>query len=226
MAKTKRHTASNNINATSSRSHSICQLEIAYGPPSFSTRTGPRDSDLDSECETDDDSSDDGFDVEDFDLRHLSKSEKKFTREYCARSGRLHSSKEEALRFAAAEFRLLDIGDYLPPRKRRAQKVSKANVERVFQQVQETLRTFPGCERYPNIKHKANKAKPTVKIAGQRRKRGIRPTAAVDVRFSSADGGRGRTIRWISRPPCGKEYPSRPRRVVAACRPPLRDRIL
>ncbi|KAL9179778.1 hypothetical protein ACHAXT_007748 [Thalassiosira profunda] len=57
MAKTKRHTASNNINATSSRSHSICQLEIAYGPPSYGKRTGPRDSDLDSECETDDDSS-------------------------------------------------------------------------------------------------------------------------------------------------------------------------
>ena len=70
MAKTKRHTASNNINATSSRSHSICQLEIAYGPPSFGKRTGPRDSDLDSECETDDDSSYKHWHDHDNDLDH------------------------------------------------------------------------------------------------------------------------------------------------------------
>ena len=56
MAKSNRHTASNNINAESSRSHSICQLEIAHAPSKGAKRAGMRDSDLDSECETDDES--------------------------------------------------------------------------------------------------------------------------------------------------------------------------
>lgn len=57
-AKKNRHTASNNINAASSRSHSICQFEIAYyrGPAS-SERGAKSDADTASEYETDDDSS-------------------------------------------------------------------------------------------------------------------------------------------------------------------------
>lgn len=51
-AKTNRHTASNNINANSSRSHSICQFEIAY----FQGQDPMRTSGDDSECETDDES--------------------------------------------------------------------------------------------------------------------------------------------------------------------------
>jgi len=54
-AKSNRHTASNNINANSSRSHSICQLEIAYSPRG-AKRTGLPDTDVDSECDTDDES--------------------------------------------------------------------------------------------------------------------------------------------------------------------------
>lgn len=51
MAKTNRHTASNNINSQSSRSHSICQLEISLVP------TAQKSSDADfSEYETDDES--------------------------------------------------------------------------------------------------------------------------------------------------------------------------
>ncbi len=62
MAKNNRHTASNNINAHSSRSHSVCQLEIAYlpceqGVPVASTaRPDPPDTGAESECETDDES--------------------------------------------------------------------------------------------------------------------------------------------------------------------------
>lgn len=51
-AKNNRHTASNNINAHSSRSHSICQFEIAY----FQGQDPMRTSGDDSECETDDES--------------------------------------------------------------------------------------------------------------------------------------------------------------------------
>ncbi|KAL7539979.1 hypothetical protein ACHAXR_009780 [Thalassiosira sp. AJA248-18] len=57
VAKNNRHTASNNINANSSRSHSICQLEIAHSPGHGAKRTGLPDMDVDSEYETDDDSS-------------------------------------------------------------------------------------------------------------------------------------------------------------------------
>ena len=59
-AKNSRHTASNNINAASSRSHSICQFEIAYyRGPAGKSNNNPADSDADtaSEYETDDDSS-------------------------------------------------------------------------------------------------------------------------------------------------------------------------
>lgn len=54
-AKNNRHTASNNINANSSRSHSICQLEIAhfYGGGTVAQS----DTDTVSEYDTDDDSS-------------------------------------------------------------------------------------------------------------------------------------------------------------------------
>ena len=61
MAKKNRHTASNNINTESSRSHSICQLEITHssavnnGSNGGGKRTGEMDAD--SEYETDDDSS-------------------------------------------------------------------------------------------------------------------------------------------------------------------------
>jgi hypothetical protein len=56
-AKKNRHTASNNINAASSRSHSICQFEIAYYRGS-SAGGKSADSDAEaSEYETDDDSS-------------------------------------------------------------------------------------------------------------------------------------------------------------------------
>jgi hypothetical protein len=51
-AKNNRHTASNNINASSSRSHSICQFEIAY----FQGQNPTRPNGDDSECETDDES--------------------------------------------------------------------------------------------------------------------------------------------------------------------------
>ena len=51
-AKNNRQTASNNINANSSRSHSICQFEIAY----FQGQDSMRRNGNDSECETDDDS--------------------------------------------------------------------------------------------------------------------------------------------------------------------------
>ena len=51
-AKNNRHTASNNINANSSRSHSICQFEIAY----FQGQDPMRTNGNDSECETDDES--------------------------------------------------------------------------------------------------------------------------------------------------------------------------
>ena len=51
-AKNNRHTASNNINANSSRSHSICQFEIAY----FQGQDPIKSNGDDSECETDDES--------------------------------------------------------------------------------------------------------------------------------------------------------------------------
>lgn len=51
-AKNNRHTASNNINANSSRSHSICQFEIAY----FQGQDPIKSSGDDSDCETDDES--------------------------------------------------------------------------------------------------------------------------------------------------------------------------
>ena len=51
-AKNNRHTASNNINANSSRSHSICQFEIAY----FQGQEPMKTNGDDSECETDDES--------------------------------------------------------------------------------------------------------------------------------------------------------------------------
>lgn len=54
-AKNNRHTASNNINANSSRSHSICQFEIAHcHAPAGKSKAGE---DTGSEYETDDDSS-------------------------------------------------------------------------------------------------------------------------------------------------------------------------
>ena len=70
MAKMNRHTASNNINEESSRSHSICQLEIAYAPATRSGNaaaaaaaasglkksSGGNDTDVDSEFESDDES--------------------------------------------------------------------------------------------------------------------------------------------------------------------------
>ena len=52
-AKNNRHTASNNINANSSRSHSICQFEIAHVQHCGTTQP---DADVDSECATDDES--------------------------------------------------------------------------------------------------------------------------------------------------------------------------
>lgn len=55
MAKNNRHTASNNINAESSRSHSICQLEITHSP--VVSGGGSKADGTDSEYETDDDSS-------------------------------------------------------------------------------------------------------------------------------------------------------------------------
>jgi hypothetical protein len=60
MAKYNRHTASNNINAASSRSHSICQWEIAlspggHGDASDKSRSLPN-AIVDSECDTDDES--------------------------------------------------------------------------------------------------------------------------------------------------------------------------
>ena len=61
MAKKNRHTASNNINTESSRSNSICQLEITHSPVvnNGSNGGGKRTGELeaDSEYETDDDSS-------------------------------------------------------------------------------------------------------------------------------------------------------------------------
>ncbi|KAL3762210.1 hypothetical protein ACHAWU_004748 [Discostella pseudostelligera] len=61
MAKNNRHTASNNINANSSRSHSVCQLEIAHLPSEQGAavntiKPDPPDVGADSECETDDES--------------------------------------------------------------------------------------------------------------------------------------------------------------------------
>ncbi|KAL3798458.1 hypothetical protein ACHAW5_007410 [Stephanodiscus triporus] len=60
MAKNNRHTASNNINANSSRSHSICQWEIALSPGGRGdvvdrSRVLPN-AIVDSECDTDDES--------------------------------------------------------------------------------------------------------------------------------------------------------------------------
>lgn len=60
MAKNNRHTASNNINATSSRSHSICQWEIALSPGEHGDATDKSrvlpNAIVDSECDTDDES--------------------------------------------------------------------------------------------------------------------------------------------------------------------------
>jgi hypothetical protein len=59
MAKNNRHTASNNINAHSSRSHSVCQLEIAHLPcvaVASTARPDPPDVGAESEYETDDES--------------------------------------------------------------------------------------------------------------------------------------------------------------------------
>ena len=57
-AKKNRHTASNNINAASSRSHSICQFEIAYSRAATTGVGKGASSDAEaSEYETDDDSS-------------------------------------------------------------------------------------------------------------------------------------------------------------------------
>ena len=58
-AKNNRHTASNNINAESSRSHSICQLEITRPPPGSLGGAAEHGAEgtADSEYETDDDSS-------------------------------------------------------------------------------------------------------------------------------------------------------------------------
>jgi len=56
MAKNNRHTASNNINSQSSRSHSICQLEIAHSPIHGGKKRDQSDANVDSECETDDES--------------------------------------------------------------------------------------------------------------------------------------------------------------------------
>jgi hypothetical protein len=57
-AKRNRHTASNNINAASSRSHSICQFEIAHYHGSLGVSKGANsNADSCSEYETDDDSS-------------------------------------------------------------------------------------------------------------------------------------------------------------------------
>lgn len=58
MAKNTRHTASNNINANSSRSHSICQLEIAFAPggATVDNSKGRLHAIADSECDTDDES--------------------------------------------------------------------------------------------------------------------------------------------------------------------------
>jgi hypothetical protein len=57
-AKNTRHTASNNINANSSRSHSICQLEIAFAPgvTTVDNSKGRSHAVADSECDTDDES--------------------------------------------------------------------------------------------------------------------------------------------------------------------------
>lgn len=57
-AKNTRHTASNNINANSSRSHSICQLEIAFAPggTTVDNSKGRSHAIADSECDTDDES--------------------------------------------------------------------------------------------------------------------------------------------------------------------------
>ncbi|KAL7461677.1 hypothetical protein ACHAXS_002089 [Conticribra weissflogii] len=56
QAKKNRHTASNNINANSSRSHSICQFEIAHAPHCSNRHGDQSDRGIDSECETDDES--------------------------------------------------------------------------------------------------------------------------------------------------------------------------
>lgn len=56
-AKKNRHTASNNINSASSRSHSICQFEIAYYRDTTSAGKGASSDAECSEYETDDDSS-------------------------------------------------------------------------------------------------------------------------------------------------------------------------
>ena len=58
MAKNTRYTASNNINANSSRSHSICQLEIAFAPggTTADNSKGRSHAIADSECDTDDES--------------------------------------------------------------------------------------------------------------------------------------------------------------------------
>ena len=57
-AKNTRHTASNNINANSSRSHSICQLEIAFAPggTTADNSKGRSHAIADFECDTDDES--------------------------------------------------------------------------------------------------------------------------------------------------------------------------
>mmetsp|Transcript_18256 Transcript_18256/g.37417 ORF Transcript_18256/g.37417 Transcript_18256/m.37417 type:complete len:1044 (+) Transcript_18256:130-3261(+) len=55
-AKNNRHTASNNINANSSRSHSICQFEIAHAPHCSNRKGVQSNTGMDSECETDDES--------------------------------------------------------------------------------------------------------------------------------------------------------------------------
>ena len=57
MAKNNRHTASNNINAESSRSHSICQLEVHSPTYDGGGKRIQSDAEYDSEYETDDDSS-------------------------------------------------------------------------------------------------------------------------------------------------------------------------
>ncbi|KAL7463330.1 hypothetical protein ACHAXS_003707 [Conticribra weissflogii] len=52
QAKNNRHTASNNINTNSSRSHSICQFEIARSAFFFNQHGVQSDSGIDSECES------------------------------------------------------------------------------------------------------------------------------------------------------------------------------
>ncbi|KAL7533211.1 hypothetical protein ACHAXR_005106 [Thalassiosira sp. AJA248-18] len=54
MAQNNRRTASNNINANSSRSHSICQLEITFSPGNCTKRTDLPETDGNSECDAGD----------------------------------------------------------------------------------------------------------------------------------------------------------------------------